>query len=112
MRNKATPIKLYHRRWGHIQMRSQCGYLKIQLRLEIILNLRSFSVVNLRSFNMPLSKKILLNARKRDTASTRARILVKKTRKVSSQLDGSYLENSKIKIASEMPVPHSLGKYF
>ena len=40
---------------------------------------------------MPLNKKMLPNARKRVTASARARIPVKKS---STQLDGSYVEPS------------------
>ena len=44
---------------------------------------------------MPSSKKELPNARKRVTASARARTSVKKTRKVGvSELDGSYLQKA------------------
>ena len=40
---------------------------------------------------MPSSKKMLPNARKKVTASARARVSVRKIRKDSTQLDGSYL---------------------
>ena len=50
---------------------------------------------------MPSSKKELPNARKRVTASARARTSVKKTRRVGvSELDGSYLQKAKKTVSS------------
>ena len=43
---------------------------------------------------MPSTKKTLPNDRKRVTASARARVSVKKAKKGSLQLDGSYLEKA------------------
>ena len=46
---------------------------------------------------MPSTKKTLPNDRKRVTASARARVSVKKAKKGSLQLDGSYLEKATTK---------------
>ena len=64
---------------------------------------KAFSVVILTKHltTMPSSKKELPNARKRVTASDRARTSVKKTRRVGvSELDGSYLQKTKKTVSS------------
>ena len=63
---------------------------------------------------MPSSKKELLNARKRVTASARSRTSVKKSKRVAaSELDGSYVQRVKRTVSTasvkekQQPAPHS-----
>ena len=55
---------------------------------------------------MPSNKKTLPNARKRVTASARARVSVRKIKKTNTQLDGSYLEPKSSEIVSTVPAAH------
>ena len=62
---------------------------------------------------MPSSKKEIPNARKRVTASARARTSVKKQKRmVASELDGSYVQKSKKTVSTacvkekQQPVSH------
>ena len=55
---------------------------------------------------MPSNKKTLPNARKRVTASARARVSVRKIKKTHTQLDGSYLEPRNNEIVSTAPAAH------
>ena len=56
---------------------------------------------------MPSSKKMLPNARKKVTASARARVSVRKIRKDSAQLDGSYLGKNNSKKAGTVSTLNS-----
>ena len=56
---------------------------------------------------MPSSKKMLPNARKKVTASARARVSVRKIRKDSAQLDGSYLGKNDSKKAGTVSTLNS-----